>query len=409
MAMVSGCATGGGSGGTSPSASGAASGDRVTVVQNQLDAGLAEKLNAAAADAYRGVSAPGVVMAIRTPKGTWVTTIGYQDQKKTIPMTADVHQRIGSVTKTFTVTALMKLAEQGKLSLEDPIEKYVPGMPNGNATLYQLATMRSGIPSYTFDESFQEKYFTDPHHTWTPQQLVDLVKKVPAMYPPGTRTFYSNTNTILLGMVVEKASGMPIETYLKQQVIDPLHLSATVFPTGSEFANPHARGYTVQGTDDGKPVDATDWNPSWGWSAGAMVSDLDDLLSWGKALATGEGVLSPQSQARRIGSFDFSVPVYGPGGAELPQTPARAYGLGMSLALGWYGHTGELPGYNTVVQYHVQSGTTLIVMVNSDIKSGDCPAGSPTTPGGRTTGACEDPAVYVAEALAAALGQPLVA
>ncbi|MDR7186781.1 D-alanyl-D-alanine carboxypeptidase [Microbacterium trichothecenolyticum] len=380
----------------------------LAVVEDGLGDEVGDALAAAATEAFDGVSAPGAVMAIRTPEGTWAATIGYQDWDKTIPMTADVNQRVGSVTKTFTITALLQLAEQGELSLDDPIEMYIPGMPNGDATLYDLASMRSGIPSYTFDQSFQETLFSDPNHVWTPQELVDLVKGTEPMYPPGSMTFYSNTNTVLLGMVIEKVTGKPIQDVMREQITEPLGLSATFFPTDASFPDPHAHGYTTQGTDDNLPVEATDWNPSWGWSAGAMISDLDDLLTWGEALATGEGILSPEWQATRLDSFDFDIPVYLGPDKEAPQSEARAYGLGLGLALGWYGHTGELMGYNTVVQHHAESGTTLIVMVDSDIKSGECPADAPTTPGGRTTGPCEDPAVHIANALADAAGHPLV-
>ncbi|WP_214466464.1 serine hydrolase domain-containing protein [Microbacterium flavescens] len=394
----------------SPSASPSASSTdgALAIVEDGLAGDMSDALAAAATEAFGGVSAPGAVMAIRTPDGTWAATIGHQNWDETMPMTADVRQRVGSVTKTFTITALLQLAERGELSLDDPIEMYVPGMPNGEATLYELAAMRSGIPSYTFDESFQDTLFGDPNYVWTPQQLVDLVKGTEPMYPPGAQTFYSNTNTVLLGMVIEQVAGAPIEDVMRAQIIDPLGLSATVFPADAAFPEPHAQGYTTQGTDDNIPVDATDWNPSWGWSAGAMISDLDDLLVWGEALATGEGILSSEWQATRLDSFDFDVPVYLGPDQNAPQTPARAYGLGLGLALGWYGHTGELPGFNTVVQHHAESGTTLVVMVDSDIKSGECPAEAPTTPGARTTGPCEDPAVHIANALAAATGHPLV-
>ncbi len=385
-----------------------ATGGGLTIVEDGLDPLTTEELDLAATASFAEVSAPGAVMALRTPQGTWIATIGHQDWDETISMAADVNTRVGSVTKTFTVTALLQLAEQGALSLDDPIEQYVPGMPNGDATLYELASMRSGIPSYTFNASFQETLFSDPDHVWTPQELVDLVKDVDPMYEPGAATFYSNTNTVLIGMVIEQVTGQPIQDVMADRITAPLGLTHTVLPTDATFPDPHASGYTTQGTDDDLPVDATDWNPSWGWSAGAMISDLDDLLIWGKTLVTGEGVLSAETQAERLDSFDFDVPVYIDGEQTAPQSPARAYGLGLGLALGWYGHTGELPGYNTVVQHHLAEDITLVVMVNSDIKSGDCPPGSPITVGGRTTGPCEDPAVHIANTLAAAIGFPLV-
>ncbi len=387
------------SSGSSTTQGPSSSSGELSIVEDGLDPLITERLDSAATSSFSGVSAPGAVMAVRTPQGTWIATIGHEDWDETIPMAPDVNQRVGSVTKTFTITALLQLAEQGLLSLDDPIDVYVPGMPNPQATLGQLAAMRSGIPSYTFDEGFQQTIFNDPDHAWAPQQLVDLVKGQEPMFAPGAQTFYSNTNTILLGMVIEQVTGKPIGEVIDEQVVKPLSLSSTVFPTDGTFPQPHATGYTTQGQDDGKPADATNWNPSWGWAAGAMISDLQDLLTYGRALVTGDGLLSPEWQEQRLNSFDFSVP---------PNSPERAYGLGLGLAYGWYGHTGELPGFNTVVQHELAEDITLVVMVNSDIKSGECPPDAPTTPGGRTTGPCDDPAVHIANALAEALGFPLV-
>ena len=394
----------------SPTATPAADGSDggLVVVEDGLGADLGEQLTAAATEAFDGVSAPGAVMAVRTPEGTWAATVGFEDWDETVPMTADVNHRVGSVTKTYTVTALLQLAEQGDLSLDDPIEKYVPGMPNGDATLYELAAMRSGIPSYTFNAEFEQKLFDDPNHVWTPEALTDIVRGEEPMFAPGTKTFYSNTNTVLLGMVIEQVTGKPIEDVLQEQIIEPLGLDGTVFPTDASFPEPHARGYTLQGVDDGVPIETTDWNPSWGWTAGSIISDLDDLLTWSETLATGDGLLSPEWQQQRIDSFDFDLPVYAGDGVDRPQTPARAYGLGLGLALGWYGHDGTMPGFNTVLQHHLESGTTLIVMTNSDIKSGECPEGTGTVDGGRTSGTCSDPAVFIGNALAEVMGHPLV-
>jgi D-alanyl-D-alanine carboxypeptidase len=337
-----------------------------------------------------------------------VAAMGFQDWDKTVPMTADVNQRIGSVTKTFTVTALLQLAEEGALSLDDPIEQYVPGMPNGTATLAQLAEMRSGIPSYTFDEGFQTTLFSDPDFVWEPQQLVDLVKGQEPMFAPGTMTFYSNTNLILLGMVIEQVTGEPIDEVMQKRIIGPLGLEHTAMPTDGSYPEPHPQGYTMQGVDGDAPNDATAWNPSWGWTAGSMISNLDDLLVWGEALATGDGILSPETQAERLNSFDFDVPVYAGPGKTAPQTPSRAYGLGLGLALDWYGHEGELPGFNTFVQHYEPEGITLVVMVNADILSGaDCTEDQATVPENPKVGPCQSPASRIADALAEALGYPL--
>jgi D-alanyl-D-alanine carboxypeptidase len=379
------------------------------VVENGLDASTAAALNRAGSKAFAETSAPGAVMAIRTPRGTWVATVGHQDWDRTIPMRADVNQRIGSVTKTFTVTALLQLAGRGKLSLDDPIGKYVPGMPNGVATLGELAAMRSGIPSYTFNEEFRNRLFSDPRHNWQPQELLDLVKGEEPMFEPGTMMFYSNTNLVLLGMVIEKVTGAPIRDVLQDQILGPLRLEDTFLPADNILPRPHARGYTLQGVDGDRPVDATDWSPSWGWTAGEMISDLDDLLVWGEALGTGSGILSPAMQRQRLASFDFDVPIHlGPQKAAA-QTPARAYGLGLGLALDWVGHEGELPGFDTDVQHYGPESITMVVMANTDIVSGsDCSEDQPTLPSNPGIGPCMSAASRISAALAAALGHPLV-
>ncbi|MCC5953201.1 MAG: beta-lactamase family protein [Acidimicrobiia bacterium] len=348
-------------------------------------------------------------MAVRTAEGTWVATVGYQDWDETVPMAADVNQRVGSVAKTFTVTALLQLAEQGELSLDDPIEDYVPGMPNGEATLGELAEMRSGIPSYTFSDEWQDALFSDPERPWEPDELVDVVRGEEPMFEPGAMMFYSNTNLVLLGMVIEQVTGEPIEDVLASQIFEPLSLDNTLMPTTAEFPEPHARGYTMQGVDGDGPDETTDWNPSWAWTAGAVISNLDDLLVWGEALGTGEGILSPETQAARLSSFDFDVPVFTGPGTTAPQSPERAYGQGLGLALDWYGHEGELPGFNTYVQHYEPEGITLVVMVNTDIVSGsDCTDDQPTAANNPGIGSCGSPASRIGMALAEALGYPMV-
>ncbi len=406
--VVGAAACGSGSDKSSSTTTAAAAGG-LTVVEDGGDATTSAALAKAAETAYDEISAPGAIMAVRTPHGTWVATVGYQDWDRTVPVTADLNQRIGSVTKTFTVTALMQLAEKGQLSLDDPIEKYVPGMPNGTATLRELAEMRSGIPSYTFDQSFQDTIFSQPDTPWTPQQLVDLVKGQEPMFAPGTMTFYSNTNTVLLGMVIEKVTGKPVAQVFQEQIFQPLGLTHTTMPTDATYPEPHWQGYTMQGVDQGGPSDATVWDPSWGWTAGAMTSNLDDMLTWGDALGTGKGILTDQSQAQRLGSFDYSIPVYAGPGKTAAQSPARAYGLGLGQALDWYGHEGEIPGFNTYVQHYEPEGITLVVMVNGDIFSGsNCSASQTTVPSNPGIGPCQSAASRIGKSLAAALGHPLV-
>jgi D-alanyl-D-alanine carboxypeptidase len=317
---------------------------------------------------------PGVQAGVWMPDGEWVGASGTSGAGLTTPITPEFHTRIGSITKTFTVTALLQLAEQGELSLDDTIGTYVPGMPNGDtATLANLATMTSGIPTYTESEAFTDSYFADPTQVWQPQQLVDVVKDQPAMFEPGAKFYYSNTNTVLLGMVIEQVTGKPVQDVFSEQIFEPLGLTQTSFPAASAaLPEPYLSGITAQGQPDGQTADATNWNPSWAFTAGEMISNLEDLRIWSKALATGEGILGAEYAQKRLDSLNTTVE---------PNTAERSYGIGFGQVNGWIGHTGELPGYNTTVYYHPDLQTSIVVMVNSDIAtdSGENPAPAVTT------------------------------
>lgn len=305
---------------------------------------------------------PGVIAGVWSPSGEWVGTAGTTGADTQAAPTPSDHTRIGSVTKTFTVTALLQQVERGTMSLADPIEKYVPGLPNGRtATLRDLAQMTSGIPSYTQNRAWGTAYFADTASTYTAQQLVDYVKGKKPMFPAGKKFYYSNTNTVALGMAIAQATGKPLETVLADDILGPLGLTGTSWPGQSaELPQPYLSGVTEQGLPVGTEKDATMWNPSWGNAAGEMISTLDDLHTWGTALGTGKGILEPSTQKLRLRALRQNLAI--PGNSR-----KLVYGLGMGRMDGWLGHTGELPGYNTSVLYDPKSETTAVVMVNSDI------------------------------------------
>jgi D-alanyl-D-alanine carboxypeptidase len=308
-------------------------------------------------------------------------------------MEVGIDTRIGSITKTFTGTAIMQLAEAKKLSLDDTIQKYVSGIPNGDRiTLRQLADMTSGIASYTRSAKFQDVFFAKPLTIFTPEELVAIGVSESPIFEPGASFDYSNTNTILLGMVIEKVTGKPVGEVFKELIFDPLKLSNTSWPGDSvDMPAPYAQGFTLQGdfAKPDAPSNATNWNPSWGWTAGELISNIDDLLVYGRALGTGHGLLGEASQQERLTSF--------PGVA--------GYGIGVGCTGGWVGHTGELPGYNTTIFYQADSDITVAVQTNSDIASGDCKAKPTLTDDPRDT-QCSSPAARVFVAISKALDHP---
>jgi D-alanyl-D-alanine carboxypeptidase len=362
-------------------------------------------LDAALKKSFRESDAPGVVAAVQTPDYTWVRALGVADRTSKEPITPDVHHRIGSVTKTFTATLLLKAADEGLLSLDDTIDQYVKGVPNGDEiTLRQMADMTSGIASYTENEQWGEEVFADPEQVWKPEELAQVGIKDSPLFEPGTEWFYSNTNYVLLGLVLEQVTGKPIGDLYREQIIEPLGLKNTSFPdpADSSIPEPHAQGYTLQGQSDGELADATDWNPSWAWTAGAMISTVEDLLVYGRALGTGKGLLSPEQQSERLDSFVSDVP-------PLNQPPLKgdlAYGIGLGKDHGWIGHNGEIPGFNTYLFYHPELDAVVAVEVNSDISSGKCPKDVPTMSELPQSVPCELPADRIFEALADALGKP---
>ncbi len=360
-----------------------------------MPADLAATIDAAASDSFAQAAAPGAIVFVQTPEGTFSKAYGVADPGTGAPMTVDMYQRIGSVTKTFTGTLLLQLAEEGELSLDDTIDEYVDGVPNGDAvTLRQLADMTSGVASYTMDAEFVAAYFADPYRVWTPEELLDVGLALPPLFEPGEDFDYSNTNTVLLGLVIEQVTGQDIEDTFAERIFEPLGLISTSDPGGSAaFPDPHPRGYTLQSPDatQDDPTETTDWNPSWGWTAGALISTGADMLTYARALGTGQGLLDADTQLERLSSF--------PG--------AGGYGLAWGCSKGWVGHAGELPGYNSSVFYDTTSDSTVITMTNSDIASGECPA-SPTLEDNPSDLPCSSPATRMFVGISDALGNAFV-
>ncbi len=365
----------------------------IPVKATPLPSELTAKLEAAVRAALPQVAAPGVIVGLTTPAGTWKAAFGEADPSAGTPMAVGVHTRIGSVTKTYTATMLMQLAQAGKLSLDDLIEKYVPGIPNGDRiTLRQLANMTSGVASYTQSPKFQDVLFAKPETIFTVEELVAIGVSESPLFEPGASFNYSNTNTLLLGKVIEKVTGKPVGQVYQELIFDPLKLGNTSWPGDSiDIPQPYAQGFTLQGdfAKPDAPSNATNWNPSWAGAAGALISNIDDLLVYARALGTGHGLLDDASQKERLTSF--------PG--------AAGYGIGVGCVGGWVGHTGELPGYNTTVFYKTDTDIAVVVQANSDIASGDCQAAPTLTDDPHDT-VCSSPATRVFVAIAKALDQP---
>lgn len=325
-----------------------------------LDAQTTSSFQQALDDTRSAGQFPGVIARVVSPRGSWTGTSGTRGKSESEQPSATDATRIGSLTKTMTATILLQLAAEKKLSLTETIDKYVPGMPHGStATLRWLADMSSGIPSYTADAGWQQQVFSNPDKAWTPQELVDVVKDKPADFEPGHGWAYSNTNYVLLGMVIEQVTGENIADVFQARLFDPLGMTHSVFPTTSQIPTPHLSGITDQGMLAEQTTDATNFSPTIAFTAGEVISTLEDLTTWGAALFTGTGILEPATQQERHDSIIRDIP---PSYSE-----TASYGIGIGDKDGWWGHDGAIPGYTTSLFHNYTSGTTVIVVVNSDV------------------------------------------
>ncbi|MGI5447659.1 serine hydrolase domain-containing protein [Streptomyces sp. CA-243310] len=323
-----------------------------------FDATTVERVDGALGKLLKETGLPGVTVGLWIPgRGSYVKSLGVADTKTGTPMKTDLYSRVGSITKTFTVTGVLQLVDQGKVGLDDPISRYVTGVPNGeHITVRQLAELRSGLFDYIDDKQWQTDLRDDPERAYNPRRLLDIAFAHPPTFKPGAKWQYSNTNLILLGMLVEKVSGRHLSDYLQEHVFAPLKLKSTSLPTGAAIPDPHAHGYT-DFTPDGAITDATAWNPSWAWATGAAVSDMNDLRAWTPALLDGK-LLTKKTQAERLKTLPTGV-------------PGISYGLGVLDTAGWIGHNGDLPGYEAVAVRHPDDKAVLVILLNSNVNHQD--------------------------------------
>jgi D-alanyl-D-alanine carboxypeptidase len=319
---------------------------------------LAAQLDEAIEQRVAQMGIPGAIVSMSIPgRIDYVKTVGVGDTATGVPMLLDDHTRIGSVTKTFTGTAVLQLVDQGRIRLSDPISRYVDGVPSGDViTLDMLGRMRSGLPDFSETDAFMARAYGElpagpDAFATTPRQLIDWAFEQPMNFPPGSRYEYSNTNTVLLGLVVEKVTGMPLGDFFQQNIYGPLGLSNTSYPANGLLPGPYSHGYNK--APDGQIIDTTLWNPSWADAAGKIVSTLADLQTWAAALGRGT-LLRPDTQARRL-SYGTTV------------VPGLDYGFAIFSAQGWLGHNGDIPGYATVAVYLPERDATLVVIANSDV------------------------------------------
>ena len=348
---------------TGGSSSGTPSGGSLAVMDESTVATLEEIF--AAQFATAGVA--GLAGVVRIGDGVWTGSTGVVDLETGEPYRAEDFVRIASITKSFTATSILQLVDEGRLSLGDLLEDYVPGVINGDvATVADLLGMRSGIPDFTANAAFGERFTADPTMAWANADTLAVIAEAPGPdFAPGEKVAYCDSNYALLGMVMEIVTGKTAAETITAAIIEPLGLTSTSFPTGPGIPDPHPTPYVpdlTSGTDvfdneERPPRVVGEVNPAVASTAGAMISTLADLQAWGTELVEGT-LLSPETQALRLKTRRFDG-----------QQVNLGYGLGITNLNEFLGHDGAIFGFSSVVLTRPQTDTQIAFVANESTNS----------------------------------------
>jgi D-alanyl-D-alanine carboxypeptidase len=298
---------------------------------------------------------PGMIISITQGENViYEKAKGVSNVESKLPMNKDMRFRIGSLTKTFTATVLLQLVDEKKITLDENIEKYFPNVPNAKSiTVRMLGDMTSGLYNYSESKAFNDSMLADPKRKWKPEELIDVSLKNKVYFEPGKGWHYSNTNTTMIGLIIEKITGNTLPAEIKKRIIDKLGLKQTDFAEVPEISGSYPRGY---GEDDATWVYplvdvTTKYDPSWAWAAGAMISTVEDLKVYLKALTEGK-LTSKEMHAERL-----------KWGLDKPEAK---YGFGIfEIGNGYYGHNGSYPGYHNISVHSPATNITAIIFYNT--------------------------------------------
>ncbi|MGW3032055.1 serine hydrolase domain-containing protein [Streptomyces sp. NPDC001178] len=331
---------------------------RATTPAPDMD-GVVAALNAAMAQ-----GAPGAMARFTGPEGVQARTVGVRDRDSGAAMDIRARFRIGSVSKTFSSVVLLQLVQEGGLELDAPVNRYLPGLlPDDRITVRHLLAHRSGLADYT-DAMFEHTvpgFEAVRNRVFSYQELVDLSLSEPRTTEPGVAYKYSNTNFVVVGMLIEKITGKPVAQEYQRRIIKPLGLRNTSYVHPDvHIAGLHVRGY-LHPDEEGEPlVDSTEQTVSWAQSAGAVISSPADLNTFTTALMRGRLLSS-----KMLDAMTTVTPT--------DTTNTRFYGLGLrryDLSCGTqiYGHTGTVQGYYTYAFATRDGRRSLSAMANTSNK-----------------------------------------
>lgn len=345
-------AGGGSPHGTLPASGSSATRNALALTNTTFPAVTVAQLDSLIQSTMKEKNLPGAAVGIWIPgQGEYVAAFGSANLRTGRPRQASDPFRIASITKTFTATAILRLADQGRLSTSDPLSRWFPDFPGADRiTVKNLLMMRSGIAEFA-DKNVLRSYYQKPLAPFSAEDAVRIVvSKADTFTPPNQKTVYTNTNYVLLRKIVEKVSGQNMDAFLRQNVFAPLGLRDTFYAT-TPLLPGELRGYSWEaGTKSFR--DMTLLNPNLPDGAGAVVSTLNDLQTYVRALCTGQ-LLKPATHAERMA------------GEQLEGAPPFVkYGEGIGQSGPFCGHNGSIFGFSSQAFYLPSKDAVIVVNVN---------------------------------------------
>ncbi|HAE22787.1 MAG TPA: hypothetical protein DCG47_10755 [Spirochaetaceae bacterium] len=323
------------------------------------------KLKAALGQVCNAIHSPGVIAGVAIDGETpMIVANGLGDaalQQKLLPID---RLRVGSLTKTFTAVAILQLVEAGILHLKDPVSRWVPAIPYGNMiTVEHLLRHTSGLFNYTDSQDFFSAVQTAPGilKIWEPQELVAFATKENHVFSPGQGWAYSNTNYILLGIILKAATQKSLASIYRQNIFAPLNMADTFLDAEETIPGGFIPGFASSPENPSQFSDMTNlMHVSSAWAAGGIISTVKDLLLFNRALFSGQ-LLKDTILAQMKDYIVATDPIY---------SMVSAYGLGLvSMKINGktvYGHIGNIPGYSSLMGFLPEDKVYLIVLMNQN-------------------------------------------
>jgi D-alanyl-D-alanine carboxypeptidase len=298
------------------------------------DQQIDRKIVQQALDQITGTAAQGAQLRVTDGRDSFTARSGTAELGIDRPVPLNGRFRAGSITKSFTATVVLQLVGEGKIELDAPVNRYLPGLVDDRITVRQLLQHTSGLYNYTDAIGFRPQDFEPIRFKhWEPAELIAISTSKPPQFEPGTKWEYNNTGFVILGRLIEKVTRQPYERTVQQRILKQLHLNDTALPGDNpDIHGPHAHSY---GLVDGKPIDTTRSNPSVFWAAGDILTTTKDLDTFYAALLGGK-LLKPTQQTELMKTTPVS-PEYGLG-LFIQKAPC-----GTTII----GHTGSVPGFGS--------------------------------------------------------------